>query len=288
MRGEECDGVMIEAFPVLGEPTTPPEPGDTALDNPAFWFDGEAFGMITAFDDLDHQTSHRLGDAILKDRAGIGPVGKQLAQERELPEQRGHQQHATLAILHIGGRHQRVQHRAQCIDWDMPLLLLDQFACIEPMWIDARPAFPRSSRSGCPRCRRSGSPHGQPARGISRRARGASSPACHPSSTGRNSRSPCCAGAGPSGCSATGSRCSAHTSRRSPPHAYSPCACRRRAWPVGSAGGSPSTPRRSDHSDNEVGRGHSDGGSRSSTSGTSRIGATQRITTNRVASTHQT
>ena len=130
---------MIEAFPVLCEPTTPPEPGDTALDDPAFWFDGEAFGTITAFDDLDHQTSHRLGDAILKDRAGIGAVGKQLAQERELPEQRGHQQHATVAILHIGGRHQRMQHQAQCIDQDMPFLPLDQFACVEPIWIDARP-----------------------------------------------------------------------------------------------------------------------------------------------------
>jgi hypothetical protein len=38
-------------------------------------------------------------------------------------------------------------------------------------------------------------------------------PACRPSPTDRSSRSPCWVAAGPSGCSATGSRCSAHTSR---------------------------------------------------------------------------
>ena len=46
----------------------------------------------------------------------------------------------------------------------------------------------------------------------------------------------------------------------------------------------PPIPHRSDRSDNAACRGHSDGGSRSSTSGTSRIGATQRITPNRAAS----
>jgi hypothetical protein len=81
---------MIEAFPVLCEPTTPPKPRDAALDNPAFWFDNEAFCTIAPFDDLDHQTLHGLGGTILKDRAAIGPVCKQLAQEREPPEQRGH------------------------------------------------------------------------------------------------------------------------------------------------------------------------------------------------------
>lgn len=132
---------MIEAFPVLGQPTTPPKPGDAALHNPAFWFDDEAFGAITSLDDVDHQTAHGLGDAILKDRPCIGAVGEQLAQERKPPEQRGHQKHASIAVLHVGRRHQRVQHQTQRIDQDMALLPFDQFAGIEPMRIDADPPF---------------------------------------------------------------------------------------------------------------------------------------------------
>ena len=71
----------------------------------------------------------------------MATIGIQLEQEREPPEQRGHQQHTAITILHVGRRHQRAQHQTQRIDQDMALLSLDQFAGIEPMWIDASPPF---------------------------------------------------------------------------------------------------------------------------------------------------
>jgi hypothetical protein len=132
---------VVAVFPVLGEPAAAVQPGDGALDDPAFGFDDEAFGTITPFDDLDCQAAHRFGNTVLEDRSCIGAVGKQLAQERELSEQSGQQQDAAVAVLHVGGSHQRVQHQTQCIDEDMALLALDQLAGVEAMPIDARAPF---------------------------------------------------------------------------------------------------------------------------------------------------
>jgi hypothetical protein len=39
-----------------------------------------------------------------------------------------------------------VQQQTQRVDENMPLRALDQFACIEPVRIDAGPPFRRSSR----------------------------------------------------------------------------------------------------------------------------------------------
>ena len=80
-----------------------------------------------------------LAIAIQEDRPCIGAVCEQLAQERELSEQGGQQQHAAVAVLNVGGRHQHVQHQAELIDQDMALLAFDQLAGIEAMWIDAGP-----------------------------------------------------------------------------------------------------------------------------------------------------
>ena len=148
-RRRKARALWLRIFPVLGEPAAAVEPGDGALDDPAFGFDDEALGVIGAFDDLDDQTAHRAWRRRPGRPARLGAVGEQLAQERELPEQRGHQQDAAVAILNVGGSHQRVQHQTQCIDQDMALLALDQLARIEAMWIDRGPLFLRFSRSGC-------------------------------------------------------------------------------------------------------------------------------------------
>ena len=113
----------------------------SALDDPSPGFNDEAFGMIGAFDDLDHQPGHCTSDPCTEHWTGIGAVGKQRAQEGELPEQGGQQQHTAVAILHIGSSHQHVHYETQRIDQDMPLLALDQLARIEPVWIDPRPPF---------------------------------------------------------------------------------------------------------------------------------------------------
>jgi hypothetical protein len=132
---------MVTVFPVLGESATAVEPGDGTLHDPALGFHNEAFRAIAAFDDFDQQAAHRFGGAVLEGRSSIGAVGEQLAQERELSEQGGQQQDAAVAILDIGGGDQRVQHQTECINQDVALLALDQFARIEAMPIDARAPF---------------------------------------------------------------------------------------------------------------------------------------------------
>ena len=72
---------------------------------------------------------------------GIGAAGKQLPEERELSEQGGHQQDATVTVLNVSGSHQCVQQQPQRVDEDVALLAFDQFARIKSMRIDARPPF---------------------------------------------------------------------------------------------------------------------------------------------------
>ena len=163
---EEGERVVVAIFPVLGEPATAVEPGDCALDDPALWQNDEALGQIATTDDLGYQARHGDRHAVLKQWSGIGGVGKQLLEKRELSEQGSDDHQPAIAILHVGRCHQRVQQQPQRIDEDVTLLALDQLAGIEPMGIDARPPFPRSSRFDCRRCRRWGWPLVRPAHGI--------------------------------------------------------------------------------------------------------------------------
>jgi len=136
---QEGKSVVASVLPILGKPATATKPADGRFDNPAHGFDHESLGMVGPCDDFDRQVWHCIGGAVPDDRPGIGFVCEQLLKERDLSEQAGQQQDAAVAILNVGGCHQRVQHQAQCINQDMALLALDQFAGIEPMWIDARP-----------------------------------------------------------------------------------------------------------------------------------------------------
>ena len=79
--------------------------------------------------------------ADLEDRPAIGAVGEQPAQERELSEQGGQHEDATIAVLNIGGSDHHVQHQAERIDQDVTLLALDQLAGIKAVWVDARAPF---------------------------------------------------------------------------------------------------------------------------------------------------
>jgi len=81
------------------------------------------------------------GDGALEDRPRIGAVCEQLAQKWELPEQGGQQQHAAIAILHVGGGNQRVQQQAEFVDEDVAFLAFDQLAGVEAMRIDRGPPF---------------------------------------------------------------------------------------------------------------------------------------------------
>ena len=139
MKEGKC--VVVAVLPILGEAATSIEPADGTLDNPALRLDDKTFGVIASPDDLGHEVGHYIGDPVGEDRTGIRAVGKQLAQEGEPSEQRGQQEDTTVAVLDIGGCHQRVQHQAQRVDQDMALLSLDQLAGIEAMRVDARAPF---------------------------------------------------------------------------------------------------------------------------------------------------
>jgi len=132
---------VVAILPVLGKPATSIEPGDGTLDDPALRLDGKAFGVVVAPDDLGHQVGHDMSDAVGKDRPSIGAVREQLAQERELSEQGGQQQHTAIAVLHVGGGDHGVQQQPELVDQDMAFLALDQLAGIEAMRIDRRPPF---------------------------------------------------------------------------------------------------------------------------------------------------
>ncbi len=140
-EAEESERVVVEVLPVLGEPAASIEPADGSLDEPALRLADEAFGAVATFDDLDLEMWQCVGDAVVENPPSIGTFGEHPAQERELSEQGGQQQHAPVAVLNVGGGDQRVQQQAEFVDQNMTLLALDQGAGIEAMRIDRGPPF---------------------------------------------------------------------------------------------------------------------------------------------------
>jgi hypothetical protein len=138
---KERERVVVSVLPILGEAATSIEPAYGALDDPALGFDDKAFRIVTTADDLGHEVRHEIGDAVGEDRPGIGAVREQLAQEGELSEQGGQQQHAAIAILHVGGGDKSVQQQPEPVDQEVAFLPLDQLARVEAMRIDGRPPF---------------------------------------------------------------------------------------------------------------------------------------------------
>ena len=137
---KEGKRVVVAVLPILGEAATSIEPANGALDNPPLRLDDKAFRVV-APDYLGHEVGHDMGDAVSEDRPGIGAVREQLTQEGKLSEQGGQQQHAAIAVLHVGGGDQSVQQQPELIDQNVAFLALDQLAGIEAMWIDRRPPF---------------------------------------------------------------------------------------------------------------------------------------------------
>lgn len=139
MKEGKC--VVVAVLPIFGEAATSIEPADGAFDDPALRLDNKAFRVVATPDDLGHEVGQDMSNAVGKDRPGIGAVREQLAQEGELSEQGGQQQHTTIAVLHVGGGDQGVQQQPELVDQDVAFLTLDQLAGVEPMRIDRRPPF---------------------------------------------------------------------------------------------------------------------------------------------------
>ena len=138
---EEGNRVAIEAFPVLGQSAATVEPCNGTLDDPTLGQHDEALDPVGSFDDLGFEMREDAGQGTVKDRAFIGAVGEQFAQEGEQAKQGRKQRHAAVAILNVGGGDDAVQQQALRIDQNMPLLALDQLARVEAVRIDASPPF---------------------------------------------------------------------------------------------------------------------------------------------------
>jgi hypothetical protein len=138
---EERKRAVVAVFPISGQTSASVEPCDRPFDDPPLGFDDEALGVLASLDDFDRQARHRLGSAGMEDWSRIGAVGEQFAQEGELPEQGGQQQHAAITVLNVGRGEQRVQHQTERVDEKMALLALDQLAAIEAMRVDAGAPF---------------------------------------------------------------------------------------------------------------------------------------------------
>jgi hypothetical protein len=77
----------------------------------------------------------------VEDRPLIGAVGEQLSEKWKQAKQRRQQQDAAVAILNIGRGDNPMQEQALRIDENMPLLALDQLACVETVRVDAGSPF---------------------------------------------------------------------------------------------------------------------------------------------------
>jgi hypothetical protein len=94
--------------------------------------------------DLIGQFAHHLHVDLLTDplqavsepRPLIATVSVKLQQKRKQTEQRAHQQHTAITILHVRRVNHRIQQQALRIYQDMALLALDFLAGIIAMRID--------------------------------------------------------------------------------------------------------------------------------------------------------
>ena len=78
---------------------------------------------------------------LLELRSLVAAVGVELQQEREQAEQRAHQQHAAIAILDVGGMHDRAQQQALRIYQKVALLPLDLLAGVIATRVNRAPPF---------------------------------------------------------------------------------------------------------------------------------------------------
>ncbi len=141
-----CPNMLVAVLPILGEATSI-EPANGALNNRALGLDDKAFFVVATPDDLSNEVGHDMGGAVGEDWPRIGAVREQLTKEGKRSEQGGQQQHAAIAVPHVGGG--GGDQGVQLVERHVAFPALDQLAGIEAMRSDRGPLFLRSSRSGC-------------------------------------------------------------------------------------------------------------------------------------------
>ena len=132
--------MSVQAFPVLGQAAAAVEPADSPFDDPAF---GQYYELpsIGALDDLDVDLPADEFQSPLKFRPLIAAVGVEFEQKRIGSEQRTHQQHAAIAVLHIGSMDNGLEQQSLGVYQDVAFLALDLLAGIKTMPVDRTPPF---------------------------------------------------------------------------------------------------------------------------------------------------
>src|SRR5215213_3030937 len=133
---QEGERLAAEALPVLGQPTAAVQPSDGAFDNPALRQDDEALGLIGSLDDLHTDAVADASQTRLELWPLIAAVGVKLEQKRVQPEEGGHDHHAPVTVLRVGGMHEGVHQQALGVDQDMALLPPDLLARVVARRVD--------------------------------------------------------------------------------------------------------------------------------------------------------
>ena len=79
----------------------------------------------------------------------VAAVGIKLEEKWKQAEQRAHQQHTAVAVLHFGRVDHGVQQQTLCVYKDMSLISLDLFPGAIAVWVNRPSLFRRSSRFDC-------------------------------------------------------------------------------------------------------------------------------------------
>ena len=143
-RRKKASALRLRHSQSLASLSAAAKPGEGAFDDPALGQDDEAAGVTQSLDDLEVDARQNTFHRALEFRPLVASVGVELDQEREGAEQARHQQRAAVAVLNVGGMHDRVHQEALRIDKDVALLALDLLARIVAGRIDAQAPFFRA------------------------------------------------------------------------------------------------------------------------------------------------
>ena len=114
--GDHGPAVALE---IAGETAIAANPGEGALDNPAFGQHDEAMGVTTLYD-LDRPGS-RGGGERTQFRPLVATISKDAFDKRKASSRLAQHRSGTIAILHAGRMHRHAQQQAEGIDENMPL-----------------------------------------------------------------------------------------------------------------------------------------------------------------------
>src|SRR4051812_12428743 len=140
-KAEEGERLAVEVLPILGQSTAAVQPRDGAFDNPALRENDKPFRLIRALHDFKVHAPQDLLDRTSELRSLVSAIGVELHQKRIAREEHGHQPNAPVAILDMGGVHDRVHQQALRVDEKVTLLAFDPFTRIIARRVDRGPPF---------------------------------------------------------------------------------------------------------------------------------------------------